>query len=353
MNNILVVGPAWVGDMVMAQSLFMTLKSDGGGDAGDVKISVLAPPWSMPILARMPQVSAMIEMPLGHGELKLAVRRRLGHTLRAKNFSQAIVLPGSWKSALVPWFAQIPHRTGYLGEQRWGLLNDIRRLDKDAMPMNVQRFVALAAPKNNMANVMANDTENDAKHDEKMAIPQPSLQISRTQVADTVTRFGLQCDKPIIAFCPGAEFGAAKRWPAAHFAEVGKNVLANGRQVWLFGSENDRRIAAKINHLCGGQCVDLSGRTSLGEAVDLMSLAQAAVTNDSGLMHIAAAIGCRVIAIYGSSSTIFTPPLTDNRRLLTLNLECSPCFARECPLGHLRCLRELSPLQVLAALSEK
>lgn len=330
-EKILIVGPSWVGGMVMAQSLFKVLKQTSRG----AEITVLAPSWSIPILARMPEVGEVIEMPLGHGALGLGVRRNIGHKLRRAKFLRAIVLPGSFKSALVPWFAKIPQRSGYLGEQRWGLLNDLRRLDARSMPHNVQRFVALGLPRD-----AALPTD----------LPRPSLRVDAVRVADTLARFGLDTDAPVIALCPGAEYGPAKRWPAEYFAEVANRQLQQGRRVWLFGSENDRPIAARINDLCRGRCDDLCGRTTLGEAVDLMSLAKYAVTNDSGLMHIAAAVGCHVIAIYGSSSDAFTPPLTDQCNRLTLALECSPCFRRVCPLGHLHCLNGLRPAMVLAVL---
>lgn len=338
MRKILIVGPSWVGDMVMAQCLFKTLRQADR----DAEITVLAPPWSIPILARMPEVGDTVCMPVRHGQLKLGVRRRLGRTLRRARFAQAIVLPGSFKSALVPWFAKIPRRTGYVGEQRWGLLNDIRRLNPRAVPMNAQRFAALGRPA--AADAGAGEA---AGHTD---LPRPALAVDRAQVGETASRFGLESGAPVLALCPGAEYGPAKQWPAEYFAEVANRQLEQGWRVWLFGSENDREIAARINRLCQLRCADLSGRTTLGEAVDLLSLAKYALTNDSGLMHIAAAIGCHVIVLYGSSGDAFTPPLTDRCDRLTLGLECSPCFERVCPLGHLNCLKQLRPERVLPLL---
>ena len=339
MNSILVVGPAWVGDMVMAQSLFKVLKRAQADAQADNEISVLAPPWSIPILAHMPEVAHTIRMTVGHGALGLGARHKLGRQLRRSNFDHAIVVPNSFKSALVPWFAKIPRRTGYLGEQRWGLLNDIRILDRRVMPLNVQRFVALGLPKSSAANAVETLQSAD--------LPKPALAVNRELVGETAARFKLQTDAPVLVLCPGAEYGPAKQWPAAHFAEVANAQLAQGWRVWLFGSDNDRQIAARINQLCQRRCADLAGRTSLGEAIDLLSLAKYAVTNDSGLLHIAAAVGCHVIAIYGSSSDAFTPPLTERCDRLTLRLECSPCFQRACPLGHLNCLNQLMPKKVL------
>ena len=170
--------------------------------------------------------------------------------------------------------------------------------------------------------------------------------------AAALARLGIDAPaNPVLALCPGAEYGPAKRWPAAYFAEVAKDRLDQGWDVWLFGSHKDQAVAAEIQQLLGGRCIDLSGRTQLGEAIDLMSLAAVVVSNDSGLMHVAAALGRNLVALYGSSDPGFTPPLNDNARILRLGLSCSPCFQRECPLGHLKCLRDLDPSQVLQAMA--
>jgi heptosyltransferase-2 len=327
-HSILVVGPSWVGDMVMAQSLFKVIKAN----QPDARIYVLAPAWSEPVLDRMPEVAESIEMPVGHGALQWGMRRKLGSDLKNKNFDQAIVLPGSLKSALVPWFAGISKRTGYVGEQRWGLLNDIRRLDKAVLPLNAERYVALGLGKSEPI---------------PATIPFPDLQINRTERDAALNSFGLSLNKPVTALCPGAEYGPSKRWPAQHFAEVARQKKSEGWYVWIFGSEKDVEVANEINRLSGNGCINLCGKTSLGEVIDLMSCARYVVTNDSGLMHVAAAVGCYVIALYGSSSDAFTPPLTDHCDRLNLNLECSPCFKRECPLGHMNCLNDLVPEMVL------
>ncbi len=334
MSAILVVGPSWVGDMVMAQSLFKTLKQR----SPESPIDVLAPAWSEALTTRMPEVRLSIVMPLGHGQLQLRERYRLGRELRAAGYGQAIVLPNSWKSALIPFFAGIPRRTGYLGEARWGLLNDARSLDKLALPMTVQRFVALGIePGQPLAKSQ----------------PTPALTVTQSSVTQAAQRLQLEIDpRPILALCPGAEFGAAKRWPQEYYAEVAKSLIARGWQVWLFGSDKDTAITDAINRETGAACSDLAGRTTLAEAVDLLSLVTLVVSNDSGLMHVAAALGRKLIAIYGSSDPGFTPPLSDTARILRLGLECSPCFQRECPLGHLKCLRELSPERVLQVLQE-
>ncbi|TPQ25848.1 lipopolysaccharide heptosyltransferase II [Methylomonas koyamae] len=329
-HNILVVGPSWVGDMVMAQSLFITLKQR----LPDSHIDVLAPTWSLPLLARMPQVRQGIAMPLGHGQFGLGARFGLGRQLRGR-YDQAIVLPNSWKSGLVPFFAGIPLRTGYLGELRWGLLNDPRRLDKNQLTMTVQRFVALGLP---------------AANEQPPAYPIPQLAISAEQRRQVCDKFRIDADKKILALCPGAEYGPAKRWPAEYFAAVANAKIGDGWQVWLFGSDKDRPAADAIVNLTGGVCRNFAGDTSLAEAVDLLSLADAVVSNDSGLMHVAAALDKKIVAVYGSSDPGFTPPLNPAAHILTLKLECSPCFKRDCPFGHTRCLVDLRPEQVLAAL---
>lgn len=333
-ERILVVGPAWVGDMVMAQSLFMTLKQQHP----DARIDVLAPGWSEPLLARMPEVARAVTMPLGHGQLQLGTRRRLGLSLRGEGYDQAIVLPNSLKSALVPFWARIPRRTGYVGEWRWGLLNDARRLDKTRLTMTVQRFVALGLP---------------ADAPQPPQVPRPRLQVSEASVQRALER--LQLTRPqggLLALCPGAEYGPAKRWPAEHYAQVARAYVAQGGQVWLFGSAQDAVVAGEVCTLAGPGCVNLAGRTQLEEAIDLLSLADMVVSNDSGLMHVAAALERPLVAVYGSSDPGFTPPLSEHARIVRLGLECSPCFKRECPLGHLDCLRKLTPDLVEQAMDE-
>jgi heptosyltransferase II len=328
--SLLVVGPAWVGDMVMAQSLFKLLARRSPAPA----IDVLAPGWSVALLQRMPEVRAALELPLAHGELGLRKRWRIGRALRAARYDQAIVLPNSFKSALPPWFARIPRRTGWRGEMRHGLLNDVRRLDPARLPLMVQRFAALAG-------------DGDDVPDE---IPRPRLHSDPLQRVQLRERFGLDTQRPVLALCPGAEFGASKRWPATHFATVASAMIDAGWQVWLFGSAADRATTASIAAAQRAHCSDLAGRTSLGEAVDLLACSSAVLSNDSGLMHVAAALGRPVVVVYGGSSPRFTPPLSDDAVTLLPTIACAPCFARECRYGHYRCLQQQSPETVLAAL---
>ncbi len=335
-NNILIIGPAWVGDMVMAQVLFRLLKQQ----QPDCAIDVLAPAWSAPLLARMLEVRASFDLPLKHGEFGFSVRRNLGHSLRGK-YQQAILLPNSWKSALVPFFANIPQRTGWRGEMRYGVLNDVRVLDKQKYPLMIERFAALALAKNTAL---------------PETLPYPKLSIDDGERQQALQKYALNLQKSVLALCPGAEFGPAKRWPEQHYAAVASARIETGEQVWIFGSHNDAAVAEAIRAALPENqqenCINLAGKTTLAEAIDLLSCASAVVSNDSGLMHIAAALQRPLVAVYGSSSPQFTPPLSRDVEIVRLGIACSPCFQRECPLGHLQCLKDLSPKQVLTALDK-
>jgi len=331
-HKILVVGPSWVGDMVMAQSLFIALKNT----QPDCQIDVLAPAWTLSLLERMPEVNKAVVMPLPRGKFGLVERIKLGLSLRSEGYDQAILLPNSWKSAIPPFFANIPVRTGYIGECRWGLLNDARKLDKNKLTMTVQRFVALGLPvEAPMAPIC----------------PKPALTISKDRQQAVIDKFKLKMTAHILALCPGAEYGPAKRWPIEYYAEVAKHKLDQGWQVWLFGSEKDKADSEQINQATLGRCTNFTGRTSLAEAVDLMSLTDTVVSNDSGLMHVAAALDKKVIAIYGSSDPGFTPPLNDKAEIISLNLDCAPCFKRDCPLGHTHCLTGITPDRVFESIT--
>jgi len=329
----LIVGPAWVGDMIMAQALFMLLKKR----MPDVVIDVLAPSWSGSLVERMPEIRRAIVSPIQHGELALGARWRLGRALRAEQYDQAILLPNSFKSAWIPYWTNIPLRTGWCGEWRYGLLNDMRYLDKGKYPMMVQRFMALGVGP-------------------EEAIPEPlypKLQVSARTVQQVLKRKNLDAkDQRILGLCPGAEYGPAKRWPTDYFAAVAKDKVAQGWQVWIFGAQQDQPVAEAIQHACGHLCVDLTGKTTLAEAIDLLSITSAVVSNDSGLMHMSAACERPLVALYGSSSPVFTPPLSDQVKCLSMNLICSPCFQRTCPLKHFRCMKTLEPHLVLEALDE-
>ncbi len=331
----LVVAPAWVGDLVMSQPLLVRLEARHPGG----QVDMLAPAFLASLCTRLPGVSRVHTSPLGHGDLGLRARWRLGRALAAEGYQHVVVLPNSFKSALVPRFAGIAQRTGYVGEARHGLLNDVRKLDKAAVPRMVDRYYRLGF----------------APGEVVRPAPNPRLAANRSAVQGLLDRLGLNdgAAPPVpVILCPGAEYGPAKRWPARHFGAVAGRLLARQIPVWIMGSGKDHAVAEDIRAAVGaGAAVNLCGATSLADAVDLMALAQGVVTNDSGLMHVAAALGVRTVAVFGSSSAQFTPPLSDRATALSLNLECSPCFKRECPLGHLDCLESLGPDRVLAALS--
>ena len=335
--KILVVGPSWVGDMCMAQSLFKLLKQSHP----QADIDVLAPAWSQALLDRMPEVNTSIILPFGHGEFEFLARVRFGRSLRKAAYDWAIVLPNSWKSAVVPWAAGIKKRTGWLGEGRYGLLNDWQKLEKASYPLMIQRFAAVVDFKKGVL----------AKND----IPIPQLEPDVEQQKNLLTSLKLNLEKPVLILCPGAEYGATKIWPANYYAEVAQHYLDQQWQVWLLGSPNDETTAQAIEQMLtpAADFKNLVGQTKLGDAVDLLACAQSVVANDSGLMHIAAALGQRTLAIYGSTSPAFTPPLGDAVDILQVeNLYCRPCFKRECAEKHLRCLRDITSDQVVKVLAQ-
>jgi len=309
--------------MVIAQALYRVLSVR----RGTPEIHVLAPAWSKPVLERMPEVTRAIELAAVHGKVGLGARRRLGRALRGEGYAQAIILPRSFKSALVPFLARIPRRTGFRGEWRYGLLNDMRAFDPRKLNQTVKRFVALGA---------------EADGGELPAEFEPRLRVDRENLRGLEARLGLDGEE-VVALMPGAEYGPAKQWPVEYFAELASRLAVAGAQVWVLGSAKERELGEAIkkraNH---DQVHDLCGETTLGDVVDLLGAAKVAVSNDSGLMHIAAAVDTHVVAIFGSSSPGFTPPLSQSKDVLYLDLECSPCFQRQCPLGHLRCLQEIS-----------
>ena len=342
-QKILIIGASWVGDMIMAQSLFILLKRT----RRDCHITVLAPAWTEPLLARMPEVDESLVLPFDHGDLKLGERRRFGKSLADKGFTHAIVLPNSFKSALIPRFAGIKERIGWRGEARGLLLNDCRRLDKTKYPRMVERFAALGLP---------------AKARLPERVPDPNLLVTRPMVDKVLEKFGIETtgDWParLLAICPGAEFGSSKQWPASHFIMLCTRLLADGWCVVIMGSAGDAAIAQeiyegveqKLGRSLTDRCFNLAGKTTLAEAIDIMAACNLAVSNDSGLMHVAAALNLPVVALYGSTSPEFTPPLAPMAKILTTPIECRPCFDRECRFGHKRCMTDIEPARVLTAI---
>ena len=337
MTSTFVIAPQWIGDAVMTEPLLRRLQARGE------RITVGALPWVAPVYRAMAAVERVIEFPFAHGGLQWAARRALARELRGQ-FDRAVVCPNSLKSALIPWWAGIADRLGYQGEARWGVLTQrLPNPSKTQRPPMVEFYGALSG---------------EAGFDSE----RPQLAIAQTAVDAVLAAQGLQRGAYYV-LVPGAEYGPAKRWPTAHFAALAQQLgQRTGRAVVLLGSAKDAAVCAEIAQAVqqagSGRCLDLAGRTGLAEALALVSAAYGAVSNDSGMMHVAAAFDVPQVAIFGSSSPLHTPPLSPQAHVIWLKddpsyqppLNCAPCFARECPLGHTRCLRDVAPGRVLALL---
>ena len=327
----LVIAPNWIGDALMAQPLLTLLKRADP----DQRIVCLAPRWVAPVLEAMPEVERVIATDLAHGALQWNARRAFAHAVRAQAFDRAFVLPNSFKSALIPWLARIPRRIGYRGEMRYGVLSDRAEGPDPALSMS-ERYAALAG-------VVGIDVVRP--------LPLPTLKVDAGAIAAVRAQFGFAADDPLVALCPGAEYGPAKRWPAGHFAALASTVLREQprAQVLLLGGKGERAIADEIVSAVSGargRLHNLCGATDLSQAIALIATASSVVSNDSGLMHVAAALSRPQVALFGSSDPRHTPPLSSRATTLWLHLECSPCFERTCPLGHLNCLVGIAPQRV-------
>ena len=305
----------------MAQPLLIRLRARLRQQDPGSRIEVLAAPWVAPVARRMAQVDEVIEADLRHDALQLGERWKLGRELGQRAYDQAIVLPNSWKSALIPFFADIPLRSGYTGESRYGLLNLLYRKKRGGETM-ASHYARLAGKPG---------TEPE------LPLPAPSLLFDPEKTKATAARFGIS--GPYTVLCPGAEYGPAKRWP--YFPELSRQLNS---QVVILGSAADKTEAGDI------QGRNLAGQTTLDEAIDLIAGAECVVSNDSGLMHIAAATGTPQVALFGSSSPELTPPQSASARVVWLKIDCSPCYQRTCPLGHFRCMREISVDRVVQEL---
>ncbi len=312
--------------MVMAQSLFISLMQQNP----QVLIDVLAPAWSLPILQRMAEVRQGICLPVTHKQLGVLKRWQLGRQLRVEQYNSAIVLPRSLKAALVPFFAGIPLRCGYRGEYRYGLLNDMRPLDKTLLKQTVQRYVALGLP---------------GVASSPPTIPFPRLTVDKNNQRRLLQTLKLKNDRPVIGMMPGAVYGPAKQWPVDNYRDLAVMLVEQGYRVWVFGSQKEQDLGDRIaTHV---DIVNLCGRTELVDVVDLLAGCESVVCNDSGLMHIAAAVDIKVTVIYGSSTPVYTPPLSSRATVIYHQLECSPCFERRCRFGHYNCLRNIKTKEVM------
>ncbi len=324
--------------MMMSQSLYRTLKAQ----YPTAEIDVMAPEWCHSLLLKMPEVNKALLMPFSHGMLAIGERRRLGISLREQHYDRAYVLPGSFKSALVPFFAAIGQRTGWRGEMRYGLLNDLRRLDKCAFPLMVQRYVALAYDPQRV----------HSADDLPQPLLRPQLQINDREIADTCAVFTLMADRPMIGFCPGAEFGPAKRWPDYHYAVLAQQLIDKmGCRIVLFGSARDQdggeQIRQALTEKNRHYCLNLAGQTSLAQVINLIAACRVIISNDSGLMHIAAALDKPLVALYGPSSPDFTPPLSDKARVLRLITGYHKVRQGTADKGYHQSLIDIQPAEVM------
>lgn len=327
-SPVLLVGPSWVGDMVMAASLVEVLRLR----EPDRPIDVLAPAAALPVARMIPGVRRTIALGLGHGELGLMARWRAGRALRGEGYGKAIILPRAFKAAIPPFAAGIPERIGYRGELRSPLLTDARPDTDRKTARTLERFVALGLPRGMRA-----------------VPPRPRLVLPDGAADAAHAKFPLMGQGPVMVLCPGAEYGPAKRWPADRFAALAALAVAAGYRVRVLGSPKDAEAAVEIEATSGVPVDNLVGRTNLVDAAALLATADVVISNDSGLMHIAGAFDRNLVVLYGASSEKMTPPASPRAQVLALDLPCRPCHQRECPLGTLACLLGIGPQDVLAA----
>ena len=329
MKRALVIAPQWIGDAVMSQPLLARLAARGE------RVTVAALPWVASVYRACAEVSEVIELPFTHGRLDWVARRRIAAGLRGR-FDVAYVLPNSLKSALIPWLAGIPRRVGYVGESRFVLLN-ARLPNPVGRPPMVAFYSALAG-----------DAARECKR--------PLMRFD-TSVLEVSTRTAGVMPGAYWVFAPGAEYGPAKCWPAERYAELARALHArHGQPVLLLGSAKEAVLCEQIAAAAPGACRVLAGQTTLIDAMALIAAARGMVSNDSGLMHVAAAFGVPQAAVFGSTSPEHTPPLNPRAQVVwlkeELQLDCAPCFDRVCRFGHTRCLTGVSALRVGQALDE-
>ena len=321
--------------MVMAQALYKALLVD----STSAEIHVVAPAWSRPLLTRMPEIKNVIDLDIAHGELGLGRRIKLGRQLQQEAYSQALVLPRSFKSALVPWLARIPHRIGDKGEFRYGLLTNLFPSNKDKLVPNVCNYLRYIGINVDIAQVKKEFA--------------PRLRVETENQQSILQQYELTSDAPLIACMVGAEYGPSKQWPAQHFATLIDLLCEQGLQVCLLGSAKDQMMSCEIEGLVSSSIVNLCGKTSLTDVIDVLAACRVAVTNDSGLMHIAAAVNVPVVAMYGGTTPAYTPPLHKRAKTFYVKLECSPCWQRTCQFDHYRCLKDILPQDVFMAVQSR
>ena len=333
----LIISPNWIGDAVMAQPLVQLLHKEDPKSP----IDVLAPSWVAPVWRAMREIDTVIETPLKHGKLQLGHRWKFARQLRQRDYRSAYVLPNTLKFALIPWLAGIAHRVGYKGESRYGLINSMHHDDRAAPRPMVSFYAALAhKPARHFA------------HPDQL--PRPRLHVDDGRRNKALSELGVQFGKPLIAFAPGAEFGSAKRWPTTHFAQLAHIVrdAYPEADIVLLGSAKDHDVCEEIAAQVGPKVKNMAGVTTLEQALAVLATADAVVSNDSGLLHVASALNRPVIGLYGPTDPDHAPPFSDVAKAISLRLSCSPCKKRECPLGHQNCMKQLEAQMVWDSLRE-
>ena len=326
-QRVIIIAPSWIGDAVMSHSLIKKISVDEGTNS----IDVFANNTVATIYNPMPEVDEVLINPFDHGELKIIERYRISGKLRERGYTTAYILPNSYKSALIPFMAGIPNRVGYTGEGRIRIINKRHKKIKNKNPLLVDQYLKLAD---------GNNVTPSTKREN------PKLTISRTEYKSTLDKYRIASDTRYVCLCPGAEYGSAKKWPSVHFARLSEYLQDDGLTPIMLGGPNDVTTGRHVKNASNCELIDLTGMTSLKEAIHILSRAICVVTNDSGLMHISAALDKPTIALFGSSSPRFTPPLSDRAVIISLALDCSPCFERICPLGHTNCLTNITPKEV-------
>ena len=343
MPGILIIAPNWIGDAVMTQPLLASIKAL----YPDSTIDVLAGTWVAPIYRACSEVHEVIEAQFEHKQLQWGLRKQSAKQIEQKKYQACFVLPNSFKSAFIPWLANIPLRIGYRGEMRFGLINvALDNPSKTNRPPMVEHYLALST-------LLKDEEQVENQQISSNITPRLNVSTSATQSIQSKLQSANITDS-IYVFCPGAEYGPSKRWPTEHFARLAQELIKENptNHIILIGSHGDQNLANEISsqEKQNSNIHNWCGSTSLDEAIALIGMSKAVVSNDSGLMHIAAALRVPQVAIFGSSDPAHTPPLSDKAKVIWLDLPCSPCHKRECPLGHLKCLKDILPQQVLATL---
>jgi heptosyltransferase II len=332
-RHVLVIAPQWVGDAILSLPLIRQLAQEYKA------VDVLAVPAVQAVYQACPEVRQLHVEQFQHGKLQLGLRRKVAQRFKGL-YETAIVCPNSLKSALIPWLAAIPIRRGTTGESRYWLINDRRDPKQQGMgkrPSMLQTYLGFA------------DRPLPASQIDGFGAHRPVLQVSGT-VPDTVH----------LVLCPGAEYGPAKQWPTAYFAEVARHWLGKSpaHSVSLIGGPKDVALGNQIETMITldtpafrQRVFNRCGKTSLQEAFEAIAKAGCVISNDSGLMHAAAALDIPVIALFGSTDPHHTPPHSKKATVLSLGLSCSPCFQRDCPLGTTACLKDLGPDRVINVLA--